>query len=88
MQEVEVKDKNNNTVGTITLNDDIFGAHAGSRVVYEAVVNFRANQRQGTHATKTRGLIRGGGKKPWRQKHTGRARAGSHGGGPPPARAT
>jgi large subunit ribosomal protein L4 len=77
MIEVEVKDRNNNTVERINLRDDIFGVRAAPGVVHEAVVNFLANQRQGTHATKTRGLVSGGGKKPWRQKHTGRARAGS-----------
>ena len=46
-------------------------------VLHAAVVNFLANQRQGTHATKTKGLVSGGGKKPWKQKGTGRARAGS-----------
>lgn len=77
MIEVEVKDRNNNTVEKINLRDDIFGVRAAPGVVHKAVINFLANQRQGTHATKTRGLISGGGKKPWRQKHTGRARAGS-----------
>ena len=77
MPEVEVKDRNNNTVDKINLSDDIFGAHAKPGVIHEAVINFLANQRQGTHATKTKGLVRGGGKKPWKQKHTGRARAGS-----------
>ncbi|MEW6570821.1 MAG: 50S ribosomal protein L4 [Nitrospirota bacterium] len=76
MLEVEVKDKNNNTVEKISLEETIFGNSKPS-LVHEAVINYLANQRQGTHATKTRGLVRGGGKKPWRQKHTGRARAGS-----------
>lgn len=77
MPEIEVKDRNNNTVEKITLNDDIFAVSANMGVIHEAIVNFLANQRQGTAATKTRGMVRGGGKKPWRQKHTGRARAGS-----------
>jgi len=77
MIEVEVKDMNNNTVEKINLRDDIFGVSAKLGVIHAAVNNYLANQRQGTHATKTRGLISGGGKKPWRQKHTGRARAGS-----------
>jgi large subunit ribosomal protein L4 len=77
MPEIEVKDRNNNTIEKITLNDDIFAVSAKQEVLHEAVVNFLANQRQGTNATKTRGLVRGGGKKPWRQKHMGRARAGS-----------
>ena len=77
MPEVEVKDRNNNTVDKINLSDDIFGVHAKLGVIHEGVINFLANQRHGTHATKTKGLVRGGGKKPWKQKHTGRARAGS-----------
>ncbi|MBE0427568.1 MAG: 50S ribosomal protein L4 [Nitrospirae bacterium] len=77
MPELEVRDKNNNMVEKIDLRDDIFGIKSKRSVIHEAVINFLANQRQGTHATKTRGLVRGGGKKPWRQKHTGRARAGS-----------
>jgi large subunit ribosomal protein L4 len=77
MPELEIKDKNNNTIDKMTLTDDIAGARADMSVVHEAAINFLANQRQGTHATKTKGLVSGGGKKPWRQKHTGRARAGS-----------
>ncbi len=77
MPEVEIKDKNNNTVGKISLRDDMFGARVKEGVIHAAVINFLANQRQGTHATKTKGLISGGGKKPWKQKHTGRARSGS-----------
>jgi large subunit ribosomal protein L4 len=77
MPDVEIKDRNNNTVGKINLRDDVFDVHAKEGVVHSAVINFLANQRQGTHATKTKGLVSGGGKKPWKQKHTGRARAGS-----------
>jgi large subunit ribosomal protein L4 len=77
MPEIDIKDRNNKIVEKITLRDDVFGIHAKEGVVHEAVVNFLANQRQGTHATKTKGLVSGGGKKPWKQKHTGRARAGS-----------
>lgn len=77
MPEVEVKDGNNNTIGKITLRDDIFGVQAKQGIVHDAVINYLANQRQGTHATKTKGLVSGGGKKPWKQKHTGRARSGS-----------
>ncbi len=77
MPDVEVKDKNNNIVGKMNLSDDVFDVHAKEGVVHSAVINFLANQRQGTHATKTKGLVSGGGKKPWKQKHTGRARAGS-----------
>ena len=77
MPEVEVKDKNNNSVGKVTLRDETFSVNAGKVILHEAVVNYLANQRQGTHATKTKGLVSGGGRKPWKQKHTGRARSGS-----------
>lgn len=77
MPELEVKDRNNNIIGKINMADNIFRVRERLSVIHDVVVNFRANQRQGTHATKTKGLVRGGGRKPWRQKHTGRARAGS-----------
>ncbi len=77
MTEVEIKDKNNNVIGKMSLPENVFGVRSKKSVIHEAVVNFLANQRQGTHATKTKGLVRGGGKKPWRQKHTGKARSGS-----------
>ncbi len=77
MPELDIKDKNNSSVGKINLSENVFGVSAKDGVVHNAVVNFLANQRQGTHATKTKGLVSGGGKKPWKQKHTGRARAGS-----------
>jgi large subunit ribosomal protein L4 len=77
MPELDIKDKNNTVVEKIALPDDLFGVSAKQGVLHEAVINFLANQRQGTHATKTKGLISGGGKKPWKQKGTGRARSGS-----------
>ncbi len=77
MPELEIKDSNNKAVGKIALSNEVFGVAAKDGVVHNAVVNFLANQRQGTHATKTKGLVSGGGKKPWKQKHTGRARSGS-----------
>src|SRR3990172_441041 len=77
MPEFDIKDKSNNSVGKINLPEEVFGVSAKNGVVHNAVINFLANQRQGTHATKTKGLVSGGGKKPWKQKHTGRARAGS-----------
>jgi large subunit ribosomal protein L4 len=77
MSELEIKDRNNNTTGKINLPDEIFGIEVKGDLLHSAVTNFLANQRQGTHATKTKGLVSGGGKKPWKQKHTGRARAGS-----------
>ena len=64
-------------VGTIELNDAIFGIEANERVMHLAVVQYLANQRQGTQSTKTRAEVRGGGRKPYRQKGTGRARQGS-----------
>ena len=64
-------------VGEIQLNDAVFGVEVNAAVMHQAVVRQLSNERLGTHATKTRGEVRGGGKKPWRQKGTGRARAGS-----------
>ena len=63
--------------GEIKLNDSVFGVEYNEAVIHQAVVRQMANERFGTHATLTRGLVRGGGKKPWRQKGTGRARVGS-----------
>jgi large subunit ribosomal protein L4 len=63
--------------GKLTLDDDVFGAPFNGPLVHECVVAELAAKRRGTHATKTRGMVRGGGAKPWRQKGTGRARAGS-----------
>jgi large subunit ribosomal protein L2 len=63
--------------GKLTLDDDVFGAPFNGPLVHECVVAELAARRRGTHATKTRGMVRGGGAKPWRQKGTGRARAGS-----------
>jgi len=78
MPVLSIKDKNNNAVGQVQLPEEVFGVAAKNGVIHDAVVNFLANQRQGTHATKTKGLVSGGGKKPWKQKHTGRARSGSN----------
>ena len=64
-------------VGTMELNDSIFAAEVNKAVLHEVVVNYLANQRQGTQSTKTRTEVSGGGIKPWRQKGTGRARQGS-----------
>ena len=63
--------------GTIELNADIFGSEPNENAEYEAILRQRASMRQGTHAVKNRSAVRGGGKKPWRQKGTGRARQGS-----------
>lgn len=63
--------------GEITLNEEIFGIEPNETVVYDAIIMQRASLRQGTHAVKNRSAVRGGGRKPWRQKGTGRARQGS-----------
>lgn len=63
--------------GEIELNDQVFGVEFNEAVVHQVIVMQLANQRQGTSATKTRGMVRGGGRKPWKQKGTGRARCGS-----------
>lgn len=77
MASLDILDKDSKKVDTVSLSDDVFGLEVKPSLLHASVVNYLANQRQGTHATKTRGLVRGGGKKPWKQKHTGRARAGS-----------
>lgn len=77
MADVEVKNKDNKKVDSISLSDDVFGLPVKASLMHESVVNYLANQRQGTHATKTRGMVRGGGAKPFKQKGTGRARQGS-----------
>jgi len=64
-------------VGELELNDDIFGVEVNEHLLHQAVVSNLASLRRGTHATKTRAMVSGGGKKPWRQKGTGRARVGS-----------
>lgn len=63
--------------GSVELNADVFGIEPNENVVFDAVLRQRASLRQGTHAVKNRSAVRGGGKKPWRQKGTGRARQGS-----------
>lgn len=63
--------------GEFELNDSVFGVAYNEAVIHQAVVRQMSNERLGTHATKTRGLVRGGGKKPWKQKGPGRARVGS-----------
>ncbi|MCX8027889.1 MAG: 50S ribosomal protein L4 [Thermodesulfovibrionales bacterium] len=77
MLEIDIRDINNNVKGKVALRQDIFNNQSDPSIVHSAVVAYLANQRQGNHATKTRALVSGGGKKPWRQKHTGRARHGS-----------
>ncbi|MDR1260197.1 MAG: 50S ribosomal protein L4 [Oscillospiraceae bacterium] len=77
MPKIDVLDRNGNSVGAVDLSADIFGRAPNVIVMHMAVVNYLANQRQGTQSTLTRAEVRGGGKKPWRQKGTGRARQGS-----------
>ena len=77
MANVAVYNMDGKEVGTIDLNDDIFGIEASEHAMHMAVVQYLANQRQGTQSAKTRAEVRGGGRKPWRQKGTGRARQGS-----------
>ena len=77
MLKTDVLDMKGKKVSDIELNEAVFGVEVNEVAVHEALVNFLANQRQGTQSTKTRAEVRGGGKKPWRQKGTGRARQGS-----------
>ncbi|MEK7873232.1 MAG: 50S ribosomal protein L4 [Chloroflexota bacterium] len=75
--ELQVRNLTGETVGSIQVSDELLGVPLNEAVVHQAMVRQQANQRTGTHATKTRGNVSGGGKKPWPQKGTGRARAGS-----------
>ena len=98
MPQVTVFDMTGKSVGEMTLSDAIFGIEPNTSVMHAAVVNYLANQRQGTQSTLTRSEVSGGGRKPWKQKGTGRARQGStrapqwtHGGialGPKPRKYT
>jgi large subunit ribosomal protein L4 len=74
---VTVKDMSGKQVGEVELSDAVFAAPVNDAVMHQALLRQLANARQGTHDTKSRGEVRGGGKKPWRQKGTGRARQGS-----------
>jgi len=78
MPKLDVYNMDGTTIGEIELNEDIFGIEPNEAVVHEAVVMQLAGMRQGTHSTKTRAEVSGGGRKPWRQKGTGRARAGTN----------
>ncbi|WP_044895193.1 50S ribosomal protein L4 [Bacillus alveayuensis] len=77
MPKVALYNQNGATVGEIELNDSVFGIEPNKHVLFEAVIMQRASLRQGTHKTKNRAEVSGGGRKPWRQKGTGRARHGS-----------
>ena len=73
---VDVVNQQNEKVGSLDLRDDVFGGRVKVDLIHESVVRANAAERRGTHATKTRALVSGSGKKPWRQKGTGRARVG------------
>ena len=77
MPKVDVYDIKGKKVSDIELADSVFGIEPNENIVHSVLVNYLANQRQGTQSTKTRAEVSGGGKKPWRQKGTGRARQGS-----------
>ena len=77
MVSVKVLNMSGSEVGSVELNENIFGIEINKHVMHQAVVQYLANQRQGTKSAKTRSEVSGGGKKPWRQKGTGRARQGS-----------
>lgn len=77
MPKLTLVNQEGSQVGDIELSDDIFGIEPNENVLYDVVIMQQAAKRQGTHATKTRAAVSGGGRKPWRQKGTGRARQGS-----------
>ena len=77
MPTIAVRDMSGKEVGSMDLSDAVFGIKPNASVMHDLVVNYLANQRQGTQSTLTRSEVRGGGKKPWRQKGTGHARQGS-----------
>ena len=77
MPKVDVYDIKGKKVSDVELAENVFGIEPNEAIVHSVLVNYLANQRQGTQSTKTRAEVRGGGRKPWRQKGTGRARQGS-----------
>jgi large subunit ribosomal protein L4 len=74
---LDIVNTNNETVGALELNDDVFGGRVNTGLIWESVVQANAAERRGTHATKNRALVSGGGKKPYKQKGTGRPQVGS-----------
>jgi large subunit ribosomal protein L4 len=74
--QLDVVNQKNEKVGALTLSDDVFGGRVNADLIWESVVRQNAAERQGTHKTKNRAAVSGSGKKPWRQKGTGRARVG------------
>src|SRR5438874_3098488 len=75
--QLDVVNNENQKVGSVDVKDDVFGGRVNGDLMWESVVHANAAERRGTHATKNRALVSGSGKKPWRQKGTGRARVGS-----------
>src|SRR5438128_10241935 len=75
--QLDVVNGENKKVGAVDVRDDVFGGRVNTDLIWESVVHSNAAERRGTHATKNRALVSGSGKKPWRQKGTGRARIGS-----------
>ena len=75
--QLDVVNNENQKVGSVDVKDDVFGGRVNTDLMWESVVRANASERRGTHATKNRALVSGSGKKPWRQKGTGRARVGS-----------
>src|ERR671911_770377 len=73
---VDVVNNENEKVGSLDVSDEVFGGRVKVDLIHESVVRANAAERRGTHATKTRAMVSGSGKKPWRQKGTGRARVG------------
>src|SRR5436305_14970165 len=73
----DVVNNENKKVGTVDVSDDVFGGRVNNDLIWESVVHANAKDRRGTHAVKNRSAVSGSGKKPWRQKGTGRARVGS-----------
>ena len=74
--QIDIVNQQNEKVGSLDLRDEVFGGRVKSDLIHESVVRANAAERRGTHATKNRALVSGSGKKPWRQKGTGRARVG------------
>ena len=75
--QLDIVNNENKKVGSVDVRDDVFGGRVNTDLMWESVVHANAAERRGTHATKNRALVSGSGKKPWRQKGTGRARVGS-----------
>ena len=75
--QLDVVNNENKKVGSVDVRDEVFGGRVNTDLIWESVVHANAAERRGTHATKNRALVSGSGKKPWRQKGTGRARVGS-----------